>query len=178
MATPSGLSSRSAHQSPKSDRAGPSCSGWRSGDAPNLGRRPVPPPMFPYLRIRHRTPYTIMMIRRRKRPPNNQPHPCARNSASPEDSPKFVLWMPATGPRQVEHCVTFSEVAATHRAQDGIYHSLCCIRFAPAASMTAPPWPHCTHCRQRHQQWEEDWKKSQQLLHRRRRRQHVRRSDS
>jgi hypothetical protein len=74
--------------------------------------------------------------------------------------------------------MTFSEVAATNRAQDGIYHSLCSIRFAPAASMTTPPWPRCTDCLQRHQQWEEDWKQSQQLLHRRRRLKRARRSDS
>ena len=33
-----------------------------------------------------------------------------------EDPPSFVLWIPALEPRRMEHCVTFTDVAATVQA--------------------------------------------------------------
>jgi hypothetical protein len=87
-----------------------------------------------------------------------------------EESPKFVIWIPAIEPRRrVEHCVTFSQVAATVQARDAIYTSLCGIRFAPAAPMTAPPWPHCSRCTLIYQQWTETWQKQQNQSRRARR---------
>jgi hypothetical protein len=88
--------------------------------------------------------------------------PATAPSMHGEESPKFVIWIPAIEPRRrVEHCVTFSQVAATVQARDAIYTSLCEIRFTPAAPMTAPPWPHCPRCTLFHQQWTENWRKTQ-----------------
>jgi hypothetical protein len=77
-----------------------------------------------------------------------------------EEAPHFVLWIPGIGPRQMEHCVTFMQVAQTNRAGSGVYLSLCDVRFTPAASMTTPPWPHCPDCTQRHKQWRNDWNRA------------------
>ena len=97
--------------------------------------------------------------RRKTDTPENRP-PATAPEMRAAESPNHVIWIPAIEPRRrVEHCVTFTQVAATVQARDAIYTSLCGIRFAPAAPMTAPPWPHCMLL---HQQWTENWRKTQE----------------
>ena len=77
--------------------------------------------------------------RRKTSTSDNRP-PATAPPMRAEESPNFVIWIPAIEPhRRVEHCVTFSQVATTVQARDAIYTSLCGTRFAPAAPMTAPP---------------------------------------
>jgi hypothetical protein len=100
--------------------------------------------------------------RRKLGAPENRP-PATAPPMRAEESPKFVIWIPAIEPRRrMEHCVTFSQVAATIHARDAIYTALCEIRFTPAAPMTTPPWPHCPRCTLLHQQWTANWRKTQE----------------
>jgi hypothetical protein len=112
-----------------------------------------------------------MTPRRQKQPPDNQPHSSDIGPAHPADSGKadqpddpsyFVLWMPAAGPRRIEHCVTFTQFAATSQARDGIYTALCAVLFAPGAPMSTPPWPHCPECTRIHRRWAESERQEQQ----------------
>lgn len=109
----------------------------------------------------HNDKAAINRHRRKTGTPDNRP-PATAPPMRAEESPNFVIWIPAIEPRRrVEHCVTFSQVAATVQARDAIYTSLCGILFTPAAPMTAPPWPHCPRCSLLHQQWTATWQKAQ-----------------
>jgi hypothetical protein len=73
---------------------------------------------------------TIRRHRRTGQPSNDAPHTTGGDTAPAEESPSFVLWIPALEPRRMEHCVTFTDAANTAKARNGIYTSICGIRFA------------------------------------------------
>ena len=91
--------------------------------------------------------------RRKGRLPDDRRTPTSYHAAQPDDSPSFVIWLPVAEPRKLEHCVTHAQAASAARAFNGIYTSICGVRFAPVAPMTTPPWPHCPNCAQIHQRW-------------------------
>ncbi|GAA5166870.1 hypothetical protein GCM10023321_58690 [Pseudonocardia eucalypti] len=79
--------------------------------------------------------------------------------ATPDASPQYILWIASVG--QIEHCITFAQYAATHKARHGTYQALCGARFTSAAPRSTPLWPHCRDCTHRLRRWTETWHAAQ-----------------